>query len=48
MVTPTLAEVLDGGGETEFIAGATRPAQQQSIVVQDTVEAPKQHLEFFP
>jgi hypothetical protein len=38
---------LGGGGEVEFIAGATRPAQPQPVEPQNAFEVREQHLDLF-
>src|SRR5260370_9446378 len=43
-----LAQVLGDGGEVEFVAGATRAAQPQSVELQDAFEMREQHLNLLP
>src|SRR5262249_33448220 len=43
-----LGQVLDSGGEVEFVASAARSAQPQSVELQDALEMREQHLDFLP
>ena len=42
-----LAQVLDGGGEVEFVTSAARTAQPQSVELRDAFEMCEQHLDLF-